>query len=72
MTKKRKQDLLKIFIFIQLIIVIFMEGIRIIQEFKIEETKPMLLISSAMFTYLMKSIFEEYKKLKNTTPKDLE
>jgi glycopeptide antibiotics resistance protein len=66
--KKRKQKLqnyLKIVIFIQLVLLLFFEAIRIVQEFQIDDVKALSAILSGLLGYLISSIFQEIRKLKN-------
>ena len=66
--KKRKhklQNYLKIVIFIQLVLLLFFEAIRIVQEFQIDDVKALSAILSGLLGYLISSIFQEIRKLKN-------
>jgi glycopeptide antibiotics resistance protein len=62
---KTRLDKLKLFVLVQILFLIVIECVRIVQAWQLTDVKVLVLFASSMFSYVIKSIFEEIKKSKS-------
>lgn len=63
--KPDKKDWLRAGIFFLLILLLFLESVRAIQEFDKADTEIIIMISSTLLGYCIKKVIQEFKQKKD-------